>query len=131
MPATGFETASSSSGAERVSVSVGGFMHGSSGGHRRESSRTSNIQGRRRGIGGSVNSKFDVQSSVFDVRERSDCGASRGSSHEFFFHPVVALGLELEGKILVAAFYDAAVIHNMHEVRHDVAEQPLIMRDHQ
>ena len=46
---------------------------------------------------------------------------------EFLLNPVVTLGLEFEGQALVAALYDAAVIHHVHVVRHDVVEEALVV----
>src|SRR5262245_50781048 len=42
----------------------------------------------------------------------------------------VAGGLELEGELLVAGLHDAALREHVHHVRHDVVEQPLVVRDH-
>src|SRR5688500_14928345 len=57
-----------------------------------------------------------------------DSSSRRG---EFLLHPVVALGLELQGERLVAALHDATVVHDVHEIRYDVRQEPLIVRDHQ
>src|SRR5882724_6866984 len=38
--------------------------------------------------------------------------------------------LELQRQFLAAAFHHASSGHHVHEVRHDVVQQPLIMRDH-
>ena len=57
--------------------------------------------------------------------------ASVSGVHQFLLHPVVALGFEFEGEALVAAADDAAVVHDMHEVGHDVVEEALVVGDEQ
>src|SRR6202521_584871 len=42
----------------------------------------------------------------------------------------VAARLEVERQILAAGFHDAAFGEHVHDVGHDVVEQPLVMRDH-
>ena len=44
--------------------------------------------------------------------------------------PVVALRLELERQLLAARLHDPPVGEHVHEVGHDVVEQPLVVRDH-
>src|SRR5882724_10556845 len=39
-------------------------------------------------------------------------------------------GLELQRQFLAAALHHASSGHHVHEVRHDIVQQPLIMRDH-
>src|SRR5688572_3129649 len=93
MPATGLTAASSISGLERVSMSVGGFME-----------RCGSMAAANPNLG---------------IRDR-----------EFLFYPIVALGLEFKGEALVATLHEPAVIHDVHEVRHDVVQEALVMRDH-
>src|SRR5690554_655151 len=57
--------------------------------------------------------------------------AAGASDRDFGFEPIVALFLEFQGKGLVAALHDAAVVHHVHEVGHDVVEEALVMRDHE
>ena len=45
------------------------------------------------------------------------------------FEPAVALRLELERQLLAARLDDAAVGEHVHEVGHDVVQQPLVVRD--
>src|SRR5687768_16661760 len=52
------------------------------------------------------------------------------SRNELFLDPVVALGFELKGKGFVSALHDAAVPHNVDEIRDDIVEEALIMGDH-
>jgi hypothetical protein len=49
----------------------------------------------------------------------------------FLLDPVVTLGLEPEGEILVAAQDDAALGHDMNLVGNDVVEQALVVGDHE
>ena len=45
--------------------------------------------------------------------------------------PRVPLVLELEGEILVAGADDPAVDQNVHAIRYDVVQEPLVVRDEQ
>mmetsp|Transcript_28826 Transcript_28826/g.84495 ORF Transcript_28826/g.84495 Transcript_28826/m.84495 type:complete len:268 (-) Transcript_28826:148-951(-) len=44
--------------------------------------------------------------------------------------PAIALGLELERERCVPRLHDLAVAHDVHVVRLDVVEEPLVVRDH-
>src|SRR5258705_1952997 len=41
----------------------------------------------------------------------------------------IALGFELESELLAAGAHDAALRQHMHDIRHDMVEEPLIMGD--
>src|SRR5215472_2144000 len=45
--------------------------------------------------------------------------------------PVIPLLLQFERELFVAGARDAAIDQHMHKIRHNIIEQPLIMRDHQ
>src|ERR671937_826778 len=52
------------------------------------------------------------------------------SSRHLFLVLRVAGRLEVERQLLVAGLHDAAARKHVHHVRHDVVEQPLVVRDH-
>ncbi len=74
-------------------------------------------------------------------RRISDCRAPssgthrlhclRGSLRRHVLEPGVALLLQLQGQLLAARADDPAVDQHVHEVGHDVVEQPLVVGDHQ
>ena len=57
---------------------------------------------------------------------RADCRLLIANS---FLYPVVALLFQLVSKLFAAGANDATAIEYMHEVRHDVVEQALVVRD--
>src|SRR3954463_4186996 len=48
---------------------------------------------------------------------------------QLFAHEVVALGLELGGELASASPHDAPINEHVHEIRRDIAEHPLVVRD--
>src|SRR5207244_4515389 len=56
----------------------------------------------------------------------SSCSSCR---LELFADPVVALLLELLGELLAARAHDAPLREDVDEVRHEVVQEPLIVRD--
>src|ERR1700759_5240226 len=56
--------------------------------------------------------------------------ASAGRSSRLRLHPTVAFFLELERERFVAGANQLAVRQDVHEIRHDVVEQTLVVRDH-
>src|SRR6266487_1296633 len=52
------------------------------------------------------------------------------SSRHLFLVLGIAGRFEIERQLFVASLHDAAAREHMHDVRHDVVEQPLVVRDH-
>ena len=50
----------------------------------------------------------------------------------FLFHdPVVTFFFQLQRQLLISGADDPPIHQHVHKIRHDVIQQPLIMRDHQ
>src|SRR5687768_6837313 len=54
-----------------------------------------------------------------------------GQGGLFLQNPIVAVLFELKSQALVARLDNFAIHKDMHKIRHDVIQQPLIMRDDQ
>src|SRR5678816_4580672 len=71
--------------------------------------------------------------SICDWAKALSMGAGFAPSDRFrqlaLAQPGVALLLEPEREVLVAALHDAALVQHVHPVGHDVVEQALVVRD--